>query len=461
MTNQVKDPIKQLRLDILNCLFNVLKEGEPLKIKSKLYTGQQTFGRINLPNGCSKLGFEDKTKVDWILELRSDTLYELYDKFKFLKKIETNDAILKNFVFIYKNKGTALDGVINFYKSSKIKEKGFFIFSIKEFKEKCRIEDNHLDDKPSSYDKTENELSKKVLTKETALIEQANIDFNIGKNTLFFGAGLSLNADLPNWDELLKRLLEKANSFLPMERYDDLLESCNHSSLITARYIEKLYQYPRYKKRFKTAFHDALYEWSREPDNEIFTKIAAMVETKKVSQAITFNYDDLVERALEKEGIPTYSISDAKCFNSPNFPIYHVHGFIPKEDYFGEGKPVLGEYEYHDLYKEAFHWSNVVQLQALRSTNCFFIGLSMTDPNLRRLLDIARMYNLKDKDTQCHHYAILERKPLIQDTSSPFDRWHLMKQEQLLHELGINVIWYENKQYGDIPRILEKIMAPL
>ena len=48
---------------------------------------------------------------------------------------------------------------------------------------------------------------------------------------------------------------------------------------------------------------------------------------------------------------------------------------------------VLGEKEYHKIYQEPYNWGNIEQLHALNRNVCFFIGLSMNDPNLRRLID--------------------------------------------------------------------------
>lgn len=50
---------------------------------------------------------------------------------------------------------------------------------------------------------------------------------------------------------------------------------------------------------------------------------------------------------------------------------------------------VLIENDNHRIYSEVFDWSNVEQLRALTRCTCFFAGLSLKDPNLRRLLEIA------------------------------------------------------------------------
>lgn len=121
-----------------------------------------------------------------------------------------------------------------------------------------------------------------------------------------------------------------------------------------------------------------------------------------------------------------------------------MHGFIPSDqDKSYDKNVVLSEDEYHSLYNNAFHWANIEQVHALVQTACFFIGLSMKDPNLRRLLDIAQQRGSRDPV----HYAFLRRE----DYNQP------LKAERVFYEMGVNVLWYEN--YHDLPEMISSLLV--
>ena len=92
------------------------------------------------------------------------------------------------------------------------------------------------------------------------------------------------------------------------------------------------------------------------------------------------------------------------------------------------------------------------------------VGLSLTDPNLRRLLEIAAKSTDRPK-----HFAFMQRVDLEKftkddgknvvrapiSTSKRFlDRHHSLN-EAVMRELGVNVIWYDG--YDEIPKILHRI----
>lgn len=190
-----------------------------------------------------------------------------------------------------------------------------------------------------------------------------------------------------------------------------------------------------------------------------------------------YNFDDVLEQMLQAKGLINTedftSISkDAEIKSHNTLPIYHVHGIIPEKG--PTDIVVFSEEEYHNRYANSYHWSNVEQLHSLSRMHCFFIGLSMSDPNLRRLLDVAHRMNCTD---EIPHFAFLKRTKLEDYCVSSVDKTckyvHVSKSlidekkqkeiydlnygvmENIFRELGVQVIWYE--KHDDLPELLAEV----
>ena len=182
-----------------------------------------------------------------------------------------------------------------------------------------------------------------------------------------------------------------------------------------------------------------------------------------VSSIITFNYDDLVEKAMEKKSIPYVSIVNDKKYELGKLPIVHVHGILSQDE--PNPLPILSEEAYHKLYDTFNSITNVEIVHALYRNTCIFIGLSMTDPNLRRLLESVRI----KKTENIFHYAIMPEVSLDYsnwDAASPTRYYKESKkkneefrkrQERVFESLGIKIIWFPQGKYEEIPKILRKI----
>ena len=107
---------------------------------------------------------------------------------------------------------------------------------------------------------------------------------------------------------------------------------------------------------------------------------------------------------------------------------------------------------------EPYNWANISQLNYMINNTCLFIGLSMTDPNMRRLLEIAAQKRTEN-DSDCQHYAIMRRfrikESVEADSIKSFERVNETLQESFFKELGVNVKWID--EYSEIPAILKQI----
>lgn len=317
--------------------------------------------------------------------------------------------------------------------------------------------------------------------------------YRAGQFSLFLGAGVSSSAGMPDWNKLLNSLFVTylsqdldPNDSINDAAISELVARLNAvdepSSLMAARYLRKgLTQPGSDKKGFVKAVTTGLYG-QRNPafplNSALIISIANLCMPRrtgaKVRSVVTYNFDDLLERQLlEKSIIHKCVYTQNETYDLDELPVYHVHGFIPENDAQYEkldtSTLVFSEEGYHQIYADAYHWSNLVQLNSLRENNCLMVGLSMTDPNLRRLLEIAARNIERSK-----HFAFIkrlteerfcfetnsitgERVPVVGNLSSArefLERHHLLN-EELMKELGVTIIWFEH--YDDIPEILRRI----
>ena len=325
--------------------------------------------------------------------------------------------------------------------------------------------------------------------KRNKIINDVKASYESGQFSLFLGAGVSSSAGLPDWDTLLNSLFvslltseldqhKKIESSEISSIVKRLREVDEPSALMSARYIRKgmANSGTTEQSQFIETVTNQLYELRnkrRSLDSKLIKSIAAMCMPgrtgAKVKSVVTYNFDDLIERELINREIVHRTIFEEIEIPSPEeLPLYHVHGFLPEDrtqySNLDRSTLVFSEEGYHKIYSEPYHWSNLVQLNNLKESTCIMIGLSMTDPNLRRLLEIAAMSIDKPK-----HYAFMQRIDMDEFSkedskkivSAPLgtiktflDRHHSLN-EEVLKELGVHIIWYEN--YDDIPKILINI----
>ena len=107
------------------------------------------------------------------------------------------------------------------------------------------------------------------------------------------------------------------------------------------------------------------------------------------------------------------------------------------------------------IFDVIYDWSNVEQLHAMQRSVCFFIGLSMTDPNLRRLLDIANDNQSQSLDIR--HFVFLSKEKSAEGLTGKKAEEFCDKIEDMLRGLGVAVVWY--KDYPDLPKLLDSMIA--
>jgi hypothetical protein len=273
-------------------------------------------------------------------------------------------------------------------------------------------------------------------------IDKLKKAFNEKNLTLYLGAGVSIESNLPSWEKLVLAMYfakiseQEMQGWRPFPNYlfaiaEWHLANSAEPLEITAR---KLLKYYGDKKMADSLFledlHRTLYGgYLNEGDNLIrpieksflrnynstLSAISKLCEQnyRGIKSVITYNYDNLLEISLDNFNYQT--IFGLTELDPSKLPIYHVHGYVPLDKKIRGSKGneiVFTEYQYHKIAEDPYNWSNLVQLQTMSNSVGLMVGLSLSDRNMRRLLDAVR-----NAPIQSTNFALLEEP----DTSPPSD----------------------------------------
>ncbi|SFF92298.1 SIR2-like domain-containing protein [Desulfotomaculum arcticum] len=356
------------------------------------------------------------------------------------------------------------------------------------------ITDLNKDELEKLYQEIVKKTSNEQISKEQQIIKLIEA-YKSGKLVLTLGAGIAKEHGLPDWNTLLQELFIDAIMSETKETKERSLvlsklftEFGMSNPLLSARYLR--YHYQNNTKvidnlSFEKAVKQVIYDKIKiNVNSELFKEIRQLCiaagNNPNLNSIITYNYDDVLEKFLSslEIDIPFKSIYGNGI--NPSYgelPIYHVHGFLPQN---GElSKITLSEDIYHQQYNDIYSWNNIVQINKFRDNICIFIGLSFTDPNLRRILDIARLQKGHSDD---YHYLVknhynanklkeniekyLELNPSIlnekQKANLNLDETvnYLVNITEKFEEkdalsFGVQIIWVDD--YAQIPIILRQI----
>ena len=138
--------------------------------------------------------------------------------------------------------------------------------------------------------------------------------------------------------------------------------------------------------------------------------------------------------------------------------MYHLHGFLRFDSRAGDHASeapdlvVLTEQDYFNVFNDPTSIFTYTVLHLLRESSMLFIGLSMSDENLRRLLHYSRKERIQgylaegdegraDRERKRpRHFAVME---------TPTDSAAHDAIESALKALGVAVLWLSD--YRDIP----------
>lgn len=431
---------------IVDALTLLLSHGESYDLAKEIpikQLGFSYFPTIYLPKGCDALDLNGST----IIEIRNNLLYDTEIQHSEIYRLLVDDGIVDNLLIVYINSNQFSIKDANILGRVRLINAVIFVNQAKEAINAGRGGVNAA---------LRGEKQKSNNSWETIRNERLKIainDFNRFDSVIFAGAGVSASAKLPDWQSLLKNLLADCD-FLSSDDFDNVFKSADCSNLVTARYIEKALNAD--KKVIVEKIRQILYLDDCHIESQLISTICDLIIWQKnLRSVITYNYDTLIEDCLKAKGRSCFSVYKNSRDDCNSFPVYHVHGIVFRENESGQPEDiVLTEDDYHRVYSEVFDWSNVEQLHALTRCTCYFIGLSLNDPNLRRLLEIAQ----RDSSKSVKHYVFIERKSAYDEIEKAEMDFQI--RENMLADLGLNVIWYKGDDYHkELPELLKRFVT--
>ena len=279
---------------------------------------------------------------------------------------------------------------------------------------------------------------------------------------LFIGAGVSVARGLPSWTNLIIDLIAHNTGELAelWPNYKQavatwIAQSRDFTPLTLAAGVKQQFAHndegwtEASQIAYLRAVQEALYrsyERRRVPSDDTLRAVAALVRRSEsngrhVAAVITTNFDDFLERELGKKVSHAIVHDGKKLAVGGALPIMHVHGFIPAPPTpVSLQEIVFAEDEYHELTYNMFHWALVELVHFLRGATVLFVGFSMTDPNVRRLLEATR-----DGRTDLRHVALMldsqsiapgKIQQEIHRVAVALDRRHKKTPHQLAEDVG-------------------------
>jgi hypothetical protein len=400
--------IETFEKDIYNIITKCLSEDETIEFDLHF--------DFRVPNGVKKLNWEKNT----VIEIKYRFIYNSFERIRYSFDLYSPPKLI---IVVIEENSLSLRLNCNATMTGRAIE----VLSYNDLIQKAKTEVFGQNDskQTESLGKLGNKYQKE---KDDNVLIKLKHTIKNNKDSIFMGAGVSASAGVVTWDNLLEQLCVKKE----INKIDSDIDS-----VIKGRYI-----IDEYKKKGKIP--DEFYYdmrgilYANTHSSKLIESIANLINTCRIESIISYNYDDLVEQEVNKTNrcYPVYA--KTRPVEGNNFYIYHVHGFISKNGIWSD--IVLGEREYHKIYQESYNWGNVEQLHALCRSSCLFIGLSMTDPNLRRLIDIS----IDGGEVEPVHFAFLRRI-----------EYNIQLTEKILRGFGINCVWYD--RYEDLPNLINAL----
>ena len=258
------------------------------------------------------------------------------------------------------------------------------------------------------------------------------------------GSGINVGYDMPLWDDLENQFKDVVDSIFKKKICDDISKQTFNNNYGAFQIVKDI-SYKDYKDILESMINH-----SKEPDrfdNSTLTSVAAVLYAQSLKYqdinqyVLTFNYDDLLERALKncfsEEAVTIYKNSSA-IVPLPGFSYFvtHSHGFIPKSP-----DPVLKVHfesvvlttkEYFENYKKSSSYGYEELYKHLNKI-CCFVGNGLTDYEEQKIIS----KHFSDNPSSFHFfYNSMEGLPIEA----------IMYKTIFLLKIGVIPLWYTSHE---------------
>jgi len=273
-----------------------------------------------------------------------------------------------------------------------------------------------------------------TLSEDPQLLKSLGRRLRSGRLDLLVGAGVSQASGFPSWNQLTGSLLV---SFL-RRRYGGLdlnepelkraseifVESFGREAVVDAVHLETGRDYLELLRRAlypNDPFDLSTVHW------ELSALVGAMRRRRSQVRVYTFNFDALLESAIER-------LTKLGCSSVPGpgrirggVAVVHLHGMLGATGR-ARGTLVLSERDYHAT-NDAWALKTLSDLFGDPQRAILMVGLSLSDSRLRRVL-LDRVRRLRNGEPAAEVYAILSKgavqpeTELVERLSRSFVRGH-------------------------------------
>jgi hypothetical protein len=268
---------------------------------------------------------------------------------------------------------------------------------------------------------------------------------------LVLGAGVSYGCGIPTWQSLLQRIAgrilgdeirgreivsELSGYGFTYPAVASVLEGMYSGSKFKDLVRDELYKGFPFRKGVNRASRADFVKYVQE-QNPTLAAIASLcafevspsvfVRNPRVHSIVNFNLDSILRTYMYERyrGYLLRSIERAsKVSDLKKISVYYMHGFLrfdlserdPSEE--AADKMVFTEKEYFDFFNKPTNLFSYTFLYLLREYPCLFVGLSMIDENIRRLMHYSqaeresayREERRRPRKQPAKHFVVLEKR---------------------------------------------------